>query len=337
MAISTRVAPSFIRVGQLELFARRARSHQHPEAMDELRALVEHLIEREYCDDIDRTLAFDDQLLQLAEAFQQRLATLVTHWIRVGYCQGNFNSDNCAAGGYTLDYGPFGFCEPFEPFFQPWTGGGRHFSFMNQPAAADKNFGMFCQALSPLLAHDESKRQQLAEIQNKFAQVIQQKMDAMWSAKLGLDNAPMDLVIELLQLMTRTPVDYTLFFRLLSSIPEDSAALANSFYRPLSAELQDNWQQWLSSWREKVLKSGDGDEIMQKMKQVNPKYTWREWQIVPAYQQAVQGDYSLIHELQTVLTAPYNEQSAATATQYCQRRPDAYLRAGGVSHYSCSS
>ncbi|MCL1483092.1 MAG: protein adenylyltransferase SelO family protein [Marinobacter sp.] len=51
----------------------------------------------------------------------------MANWIRVGYCQGNFNSDNCAAGGFTLDYGPFGFCDVFDPQFQPWTGGGHHF------------------------------------------------------------------------------------------------------------------------------------------------------------------------------------------------------------------
>ncbi len=140
LAISTRVASSFLRVGQLELFARRARNNAHPRALEELRMIVSHLIEREYKSDINQTLGFADQLIELAKLFGQRLTSLVANWLRVGYCQGNFNSDNCAAGGFTLDYGPFGFCEIFDPRFQPWTGGGEHFAFFNQPIAAEANY-----------------------------------------------------------------------------------------------------------------------------------------------------------------------------------------------------
>jgi uncharacterized protein YdiU (UPF0061 family) len=147
VAITTRVAPSFLRVGQLELFARRARSKAHPNAQNELMMIVEHLIERNYRQEIDPGLDFNNQVIELATLFRSRLTKLVANWIRVGYCQGNFNSDNCAAGGFTLDYGPFGFCEQFDPSFQPWTGGGEHFSFFNQPLAAEANFEMFWKSL----------------------------------------------------------------------------------------------------------------------------------------------------------------------------------------------
>ena len=130
-AISTRVAPSFLRVGQIELFARRARNAEHPEAQHELELIVQHLIERNYRSEIDSALPFQDQVLELARLFRARLTRLVANWMRVGYCQGNFNGDNCAAGGFTLDYA-LGFCELFDPRFQPWTGGGAHFSFFNR-------------------------------------------------------------------------------------------------------------------------------------------------------------------------------------------------------------
>ncbi len=134
VAISTRVAPSFLRVGQLELFARRARANAHPKASDELRMIVSHLIEREYKNEIDQSLSFANQLVELAKLFRQRLTSLVANWLRVGYCQGNFNGDNCAVGGFTLDYGPFGFCETFDPRFQPWTGAANTFhSSISQP------------------------------------------------------------------------------------------------------------------------------------------------------------------------------------------------------------
>ena len=73
------------------------------------------------------------------------------------------------------------------------------------------------------------------------------------------------------------------------------------------------------------------------MKQTNPKYSWREWLVVPAYQQAAKGDFSLVRELQEVLTKPYEEQSSKVESQYYQLRPQAFSKAGGVSHYSCSS
>ena len=109
VAISTRVATSFLRVGQLELFGRRARSQEHPNAIAELEMMALHMIDREYGDTIEAHLPLTDKALRLAIEFRERLTTLVTHWPRVGYCQGNFNSDNCAVA-FTLDYGPFGFC-----------------------------------------------------------------------------------------------------------------------------------------------------------------------------------------------------------------------------------
>ena len=105
-------------------------------SMEELEKIVLHLIDREYSDVIDKTLPIAEKIVLLATEFCNRLTSLVSNWIRVGYCQGNFNSDNCAAGGFTLDYGSFGFMEMFDPKYQSWTGGGMHFSFFNQPVAA---------------------------------------------------------------------------------------------------------------------------------------------------------------------------------------------------------
>ena len=182
-AISTRVAPSFLRVGQIELFARRARCNEHSEALNELKAIVKHLIEREYSSEIDTTAPFEEQVVTLAKLFRGRLTHLVSEWVRVGYCQGNFNSDNCAAGGFTLDYGPFGFCEFFEADYQPWTGGGRHFSFLNQPIAAQKNFDMFCRSLMPLLEGDSEQLSKLNEINDGFSGVMERAMESMWARR----------------------------------------------------------------------------------------------------------------------------------------------------------
>ena len=125
---------------------------------------------------------------ELALLFRKRLTALVANWLRVGYCQGNFNSDNCAAGGYTLDYGPFGFCELFDPRFQPWTGGGEHFCFFNQPAAAEANYQMVWASLRPLLAEQPEELARLDAIREGFAGEMTRQIEAMWASKLGLPN-----------------------------------------------------------------------------------------------------------------------------------------------------
>lgn len=337
IAISTRVAPSFLRVGQIELFARRARSDAHSKALEELRMIVMHLIEREYKRDIDQNISFADQLVELAQLFRQRLVKLVADWLRVGYCQGNFNSDNCATGGFTLDYGPFGFCEMFDPKFQPWTGGGEHFSFFNQPIAAEANFHMFWTALRPLLDGDTEACDKFDEIRNDFPSIIQNQLQKMWAAKLGLNKMDPHLLKNLFQLMGQSNVDYTIFFRELSKIPDDVRSLTMSFYNKASQDLLDQWQSWLLSWRDLLPDDFSLNEISSKMKLVNPKYTWREWLIVPAYEQAMQGDYSLVKEIQEVLNSPYDEQSREIEEKYYRLKPKSYFQTGGISHYSCSS
>ena len=331
VAISTRVAPSFLRVGQIELFGRRARKNEHPKAMEELEKIVLHLIDREYADVIDKTLSTNEKVVVLAEEFRSRLTSLVANWIRVGYCQGNFNSDNCAAGGFTLDYGPFGFCEIFDPNYQPWTGGGQHFSFFNQASAAERNFMMFCTALQPLLVSDATALQQLDEIRNGFANVMHAAMEKMFAAKLGLATFEGTLFNELAKLMMQTSVDYTIFFRELSTIPDDINPLKKSFYNDVDEALELRWSEWLTKWQSLVISTSE------EMKRINPKYSLREWLLAPAYQQAAKGDYALIRELQEVMTQPYLEQSKAVEEKFYKLKAPELSALGGVSHMSCSS
>jgi uncharacterized protein YdiU (UPF0061 family) len=352
VAISTRAAPSFIRVGQLELFARRARKKEHPKAMDELEKMVFHLIDREYADVVDPQLTTAEKVLLLAREFRSRLCSLVANWIRVGYCQGNFNSDNCAAGGFTLDYGPFGFCDAFNPHYQPWTGGGDHFAFLNQPVAAERNFHMFCTALLPLIASDQACLRQLNEIRSGFSTVMRANMEQMWAAKLGLGTFDPALFSELKTLMVQTPVDYTIFFRELSSVPEDIGPLKKSFYQNSTHDadpegMDPRWSAWLAKW--KSLNGSESttdpnaapfrsrEELSKQMKLVNPKYSLREWFLVDGYQQAGTGNYAPLRELQEVMTQPYTEQSKDVEEKYYRLKPLEFFEVGGLSFVSCSS
>jgi len=349
VAITTRVAPSFLRVGQLELFGRRARKNEHSEAMKELEQFVLHVIEREYSDEIDAELSLEEKVVLLAKAFQERLTTMVVQWIRVGYCQGNFNSDNCALGGFTLDYGPFGFMDDFDPHYQPWTGGGRHFSFLNQPPAAEKNYHMFYTALLPLLSSNGDALRELKGIRERFPDVMQEKMVQMWKDKLGLSVFNTTIFNELVSLMIETKVDYTLFFRELSNVPDTIAELKQSFYGDavLNETLLLKWAQWLEQWKQHIKQTNDDainavteaskKKLSTQMKQINPKYTLREWHLVAAYKAAQKGDYSLIKELQEVMTKPYAEQSQEIQEKYYRKKPAQLFHIAGVSHISCSS
>jgi uncharacterized protein YdiU (UPF0061 family) len=285
----------------------------------------------------------------------------VANWIRVGYCQGNFNSDNCAAGGFTLDYGPFGFCDEFNPHYQPWTGGGEHFAFMNQPVAAERNFYSFCTALLPLLTSHEDCLRQLQEIHSGFPAAMQTQMEKMWADKLGLATFDAALFSELETLMVQTPVDYTLFFRELSTLPDDIGPLRKSFYTGSKGaaasidmtvatdtdEMDRRWSAWLGKWKALINGAGTNDAnavalrsheaISTQMTLVNPKYRWREWFVVPAYQQAAVGNYAVIRELQEVMTQPYAEQSKDVEEKHYRPKPSEFFEIGGLSHYSCSS
>lgn len=340
VAITTRVAPSFIRVGQLELFGRRARKNEHENALKELEMIVLHLIDREYTEVINQDLDLEEKIIILANEFQNRLTSMVANWIRVGFCQGNFNSDNCAAGGFTLDYGPFGFIEMFDPKYQSWTGGGMHFSFFNQPKAAEKNFKSFCSALKPLLSSNPKALEELEKIENNFARVMLEKIENMWARKLGISEFNVELFEELINLMIETKVDYTIFFRELSNIPDDINSLEKSFYGSLKDEnIKTRWNNWLEIWKSLINVNDENskEELSNQMKLINPKYTLREWHLVWAYQEAEDGNYKPIQELQEIMTNPYNEQTKEIEERYYIKKPSDFFGIAGISHVSCSS
>jgi uncharacterized protein YdiU (UPF0061 family) len=339
VAISTRVAPSFIRIGQLELFARRVRKNEHPTALEELQQIVEHAINREYKDYINPDSSFEEKIINFATLYKQRLIRLVTHWLRVGFCQGNFNSDNCAIGGFGLDYGPFGFMDMFDPRYQSWTGGGAHFSFFNQHEAARKNFKMFCKSLEPLLKNNNLEI--LNNIQNSFSKDMYESLERMWAAKLGLDSYDENFFKETIHLMIDTSVDYTIFFRELCSLPKEIGVLVKSFYGDaiLESSIIQRWEKWLEKWHKLLESNGnkDYDALSSLMKQTNPKYTLREWFLVPAYKAAQKGDYSLVREIQAIMNNPYDEQSKEIEEKYYRLKPDKLFGIAGVSFVSCSS
>jgi len=167
-------------------------------------------------------------------------------------------------------------------------------------------------------------------------------MEQMWAAKLGLGTFDAALFSELVTLMEQTPVDYTIFFRELSTLPDDIGPLKKSFYnydKPAVTSklckttkktdpkgLDQRWSQWLTQWKSLINSTSvtspcSHEELSKQMKLVNPKYTLREWFVVPAYKQAATGDYSLVQELQEVMSQPFAEQSKAVEEKYYRLTP----------------
>lgn len=348
-AITCRVSPSFTRVGHLDLFARRARAPGATEAQKaEHAAMVTHALFREYPDLLPNA-PLADRAMAMIPVTAGRLASLAAEWLRVGFCQGNFNADNCLVGGRTMDYGPFGFMDKYDPAFAKWTGSGNHFAFINQPAAAYANFATLARALDPLF--DDAGKAELKGLVKELEGQFDRAVTDVWRRKLGLDlsdavsrETASSLFDRLARLMapTRTATDWTVFWRQLALVLElpagaDDAALlaplAPAFYgdRGMSPSTVAEWGSWLRSW----LAGVDADPDVHgraaaaaQMRAENPKYVPREWMLVEAYKAAGQGDMTLVHELHELFEAPYDEHPDMEAKYYRTAPPEALTAPG---------
>tara|TARA_B100000886_G_scaffold32866_2_gene20485 strand:- start:207 stop:620 length:414 start_codon:yes stop_codon:yes gene_type:complete len=137
--------------------------------------------------------------------------------------------------------------------------------------------------------------------------------------------------------MIISKADYTILFRKLSDMPDKFDSLKDSFYLPTSDELNNRWEVWIEKWQSVLKKEANIKVKSASMKSLNPVYTWREWMVVPAYEEAEKGIYNKIKELQDVLGNPYKEQPSEIDQKYNRLMPSQYSNYGGVSHYSCSS
>jgi len=354
-AITCRVAPSFMRVGHIQLFERRARKKADEKSKEELELIVKHAIFREFPEIYeDSTLDFPQKVLRMLESASERIATLTADWIRVGYCQGNFNSDNCLISGRTMDYGPFGFMEKFKALWNMWTGGGEHFGFLNQHIAGQKNFACLARAVEPLL--DNSGISRARAIANEHTDRATKSLLVVWSQKLGFSGEYLpsvnSLIEELIPWMEQAQVDYTIFWRQLSelveirltdwnpesNIPESEliTPLDDCFYKPLDQlpqKISSSFFGWLKKWlnilNDYSKTSGNSaQDIANSMKKVSPKYVPREWMLVDVYSQALKGNYSLFKELYNLLSAPYDEQPEMHERYYRKAPQEVYCGIG---------
>ncbi|CAE8646819.1 unnamed protein product [Polarella glacialis] len=269
-AVLCRCAPSFLRVGHVELLVMRDSAvsvlEDNSKEKQELEELIWHVVEREYPHLLEKQLAFPDLVATMFEEFVQRQAFLTSEWLRVGYVQGNMNSDNCLLGGRTLDYGPFAFMESFDRDFQPFTSDiFGTYAFARQPLAAKTNAATLASALLAAFGAEGSGIFGGGKLQSRTALRLKGQLQASVEGfsehfrsahrdscrrKLGLaswDEDTNDLWNDLLDLMQATQADFTVLFRLLSGVVVlPLAELARAFPdEKLDSDAEDAWQSWL--------------------------------------------------------------------------------------------
>jgi uncharacterized protein YdiU (UPF0061 family) len=329
-AVVCRVAPSFVRFGNFQIFLVR----QDPE---NLKLLTDYTIRHFY-----PHLGAPGKATYI-EFFREvcrRTLDLIIHWERVGFVHGVMNTDNMSILGLTIDYGPYGWLEDFDPNWTPNTtdAGQKRYRFGNQAAVGVWNLMQLGNALYPLIEDAAPLEEILENYQTEYLP----KHVQMMSDKLGLETpAETDFIIELEQLIYQSEIDLTLFFRNLSKFDEFNP---NEFWTPLKAssysanieKLREKWFGFFQSYagllinetREKPLR-------VEAMNRTNPKYVLRNYMAQLAIDAADAGDYSVVDELFNLLLKPYDEQP--DAEKWFALRPDWAKTKVGCSMLSCSS
>lgn len=334
-AVVCRVAPSFIRFGNFELPASRGDT-----------ALLEQLVDFTIRRDFPHITG--DTATQRAAFFTEvceRSARMVVEWMRVGFVHGVMNTDNMSILGLTIDYGPYGWLEDFDPNRTPNTtdAGGRRYRYGHQPSIVQWNLVRLADALVPVFADHAPLEAGL----DAFVRTFDAGYEHMTAQKFGFtnaDDAEQPLVREAFSLLHATQADYTRFFRALGEMPAVIAPdatlhdlLGDVFYKDdVQLTHGDAMVQWLRRWHAQVSASGEAPSARRaRMHAVNPKYVLRNWLAQQAIDAAAEGDPSEIHRLLDVLRNPYEEQPGREA--YDAMRPEWARHKAGCSMLSCSS
>ncbi|MDT4330561.1 protein adenylyltransferase SelO [Methylomonas sp. MED-D] len=339
-AIVCRVAPSFVRFGNFQLFTAR-------DDLESLKALVDYTIRNDFPELGEPCTAV---YLQWFAEVCRKTADMVVHWQRVGFVHGVMNTDNMSILGLTIDYGPYGWLENYDPDWTPNTtdAQGRRYRYGNQPKIAYWNLVQLANALYPLVKRAEGLQQAL----QSFTDTFDRQWQATLAAKLGLSAFDADagdeaLTHRVLKLLQNAETDMTLFFRQLADVDIAGSAddqanaefielLQRNSYETLSEAVVEMAERWFGDYRKRLLSDGlPQSERREIMNRVNPKYVLRNYLAQQAIDLAEQGDFSLVWELLDLLRAPYAEQPERD--RFAAKRPDWAKERAGCSMLSCSS
>ena len=336
-AVVCRVAPSFTRFGNFQIFYSRG-------DIETLRKLVHHTLRVDFPEQLNAHDEIDDEVIcgWFAE-IAKRTATMIVHWMRVGFVHGVMNTDNMSILGLTIDYGPYGWVEDYDPLWTPNTtdAGGRRYRFGQQAEVAHWNLWQLANAIAPLVSNHEPLQTAL----NEFPVQYEAAWEAMMAAKLGLDQfsgeADRKLVDELLNVLQLAETDMTIFFRQLATWRPGlsyESCMMPAYYTPetLTDEAKQRTQAWFKTYADRLQSNRWSDEERRdRMNRVNPKYVLRNYLAQLAIDKADAGDASMIYELLDTLRRPYDEQPERA--EFAAKRPDWARTRAGCSMLSCSS
>lgn len=330
-AVVCRLAPSFLRFGHYELPASRGDTAL-------LRQLVDFTISRDF-PHLDGPSSEVRDAAWFAEVCT-RTATLMAHWMRVGFVHGVMNTDNLSILGLTIDYGPYGWIDDFDLDWTPNTtdAQGRRYRFGWQPQVAFWNLSRLAGALSSLFTDAAPLQEALQGYADAYAAADK----ANTAAKLGLAECRAEdlaLMSDLRGLLQSAEVDMTLFFRGLGEQPPGADALDalreafydDGKYRSHAAD----FRQWLQRYARRCDQDGDAAARRTRMRAANPRYVLRNYLAQQAIDRAHEGDLDGVHELLDVLRRPYQDQPGREA--FARKRPDWARSRAGCSMLSCSS
>ncbi|MEM9607214.1 MAG: YdiU family protein [Actinomycetota bacterium] len=336
-AIVCRVAPSFVRFGNFEILAANGET-------DLLRSLADHVIERDFPHlgepSVEAYIAWYREVVA-------RTARLMVDWQRVGFVHGVMNTDNLSVLGLTIDYGPYGWLEDYDPGWTPNTTDkhGKRYRYGHQPEVAWWNVVQLANAIYPLIGDVEP----LQDAVQSYKDVFERGWRTAVTAKLGLreerPDVDGDLIDDLWTVLQLAETDMTIFFRDLADVSVADAddrtliePLLDAYYRPneLTDEVAGRIAGWLRRWADRVRSEGTPDaERAAAMDAVNPRYVLRNYLAQLAIDAAEQGDHSEVAELLDVLRSPYVDQPGRE--RYSEKRPDWARSRPGCSMLSCSS
>ena len=333
-AITSRVARSFLRFGNYEIFAAR-------NDIKNLRRLVHYTINT-YFPALGKPSK--EVYVRFFQAITNSTLEMIIHWQRVGFVHGVMNTDNMSVLGLTIDYGPYGWLEGFDLDWTPNTTDRQHkrYRYGNQPNIGLWNLYQLANALYPLV----EEAAPFEAILEDYKTCFKTKSQDMMRSKLGLQRSKkidQDLIAQLEDNLQASETDMTLFFRQLSFFKADAPVqgiqfVSEAFYRPeeIQGTLKEQWDLWFTRYASRLKDENINYQQRRKMMNlVNPKYVLRNYMAQLAIDKAEKGDYSLIEEFYELLKKPYDEQPHSE--QWFAKRPEWARHKVGCSVLSCSS
>jgi uncharacterized protein YdiU (UPF0061 family) len=334
-AVLLRLSESFIRFGNFEIFASR-------NDLDTLKRLIDFTIKKDFP---HLGKPGEEVYLQWFKEVLESTIDLVVHWMRVGFVHGVLNTDNMSIKGLTIDYGPYGWLDNYDPIWTPNTtdAQGRRYAFERQPDVVYWNLSKFAGAIIPVIKDVDKLQNEL----DRFMPLFNEKYFHMMATKLGLKSFNKDvdevLIRKLLKLFSIQETDMTIFFRKLSDIDKNQAdhekiinIIKDCFYGDIKSEFINEFKTWLNLYM-KRLKSEDESFENKKilMDKVNPKFVLRNYISQTAIDRYLEGDVSYLNEVFEIIKNPYDEQDGKD--DFFQKRPDWAKNRAGCSMLSCSS